>query len=597
MNMETNRIGLNVSSQPRSLSSRAHSRLKTLRLLLPRRPDSEHEQAIIRLIVTCIAMAYLALAFREDGAIDRDETGVLVITAGYVFFSLGLIGAIILRPGVSVIRRLLGMFGDIGGTCFALSLTRDASAPLYIILLWVAFGNGFRYGVPYLFGASALSAFLFALAIFFNAYWHANLKLASGLLVGLIVLPLYVSVLLKKLFGALERAEEANRSKTRFLANMSHEMRTPLNGIIGMIDLLRQTSLDPEQMEFSHTIDASARTLLVLVEDVLDLAKIESGRISVEPADFSLPSLLDSAITLLMPQAAAKDLRLYSVIDEDVPGDLRGAPLLLRQVLLNLMGNAVKFTERGEVRVRVILTDRDKDHVSLRFEVTDTGIGISEESQERVFQRFTQADDSITRRYGGTGLGTTISKELIELMGGTIGVKSILHQGSTFWFAVSFQLVSPADSISRNHARDEPLLPQSSAGRHLRILVAEDNPINQKVIEKMLERGGHAPSIVSDGLEALEAMRHESFDLVLLDLHMPMMGGIETARLYRQETPPGSRHLPIVALTADATREAREECAVAGIDALITKPIDLRTLLECIDEHVKAPPFMFDDRA
>ena len=250
------------------------------------------------------------------------------------------------------------------------------------------------------------------------------------------MLPLYISSLLKKLSAAGERAEEANRAKNRFLANMSHEMRTPLNGIIGMLDLLKGTPLSTEQEELTNTIDDSAHTLLFLMQDVLDLSKIEAGKVSVEVSDFDLYAVVKHTVAIVEPQARFKGLATFLRVPSNVPFLLRGDPLLLRQVLLNLLGNALKFTEKGEVGVRVTLESETPRRATLRFEVADTGIGISAEAQRRIFDRFTQADESITRRFGGTGLGTTISKEIVEMMGGTIGVHSEAGKGSTFWFTV-----------------------------------------------------------------------------------------------------------------------------------------------------------------
>ncbi|HQU14398.1 MAG TPA: ATP-binding protein, partial [Thermodesulfobacteriota bacterium] len=288
----------------------------------------------------------------------------------------------------------------------------------------------------YLFAASVVGTIAFGAAIYINTYWQDKLSLGIGLLVGLVVLPLYVSSLLKKLTIIGKRAEEANRAKNRFLANMSHEMRTPLNGIIGMLDLLKGTPLSTEQEELTNTIDDSAHTLLFLMQDVLDLSKIEAGKVSVEVSDFDLYAVVKHTVAIVEPQARFKGLATFLRVPSNVPFLLRGDPLLLRQVLLNLLGNALKFTERGEVGVRVTLESETPRQATVRFEVVDTGIGISAEAQRRIFDRFTQADESITRRFGGTGLGTTISKEIVEMMGGTIGVRSEPGRGSTFWFTV-----------------------------------------------------------------------------------------------------------------------------------------------------------------
>jgi two-component system sensor histidine kinase RpfC len=701
----------------------AQGRFRQAWEILSRRPDSEHEQALIRAVITAILFFYLNWSMSRDGRLDRGETLLLWICALYHLFSVGLFVRITFAPiTTSRFRRSLGMVGDLVLTSYGISVAGDVAGPLYVVLLWVIFGNGFRYGRKYLFAASAIGTISFGFAIYFNVYWRNHPVLSVGLQVGLVLLPLYVSSLLKKLSAAGVRAEEANRAKNRFLANMSHEMRTPLNGIIGMLDLLKETPLSTEQEELAKTIDDSAHTLLFLMQDVLDLSKIEAGKVTVEVSDFDLYAVVKQTVALVEPQARFKGIATFLRIPSNVPFLLRGDPLLLRQVLLNLLGNALKFTEKGEVGVRVTLESETPRHATVRFEVEDTGIGISAEAQRRIFDRFTQADESITRRFGGTGLGTTISKEIVERMGGAIGVRSEPGRGSTFWFTVELTKQSrqedeaapaaalvdrralvlssepetaeslrahlsgwgvhvatvdrsaqafarivgssnagtpfdfilvvgegldintagfaravqsdstihesrlilvtrggdgggpaaadgycaalpapvdkrmlfnalhfsrvgtkaddpPPDSLAEKHRR------KHAGGRKLRVLVAEDNRTNQMVIGKILERAGHDIKIVANGEEVLDALKGQAFDIALLDLHMPVMGGIEAAKLSRFMSP-GSPRMPIVALTADATPEARAECEEAGMDACLTKPIDTRKLFDLFETLV-----------
>ena len=691
--------------------------------ILSRRPDSEHEQALIRAGITALLFFYLNWSVSRDGRVDPGELNVLRVCGLYHFFSIGLFVWITIgSAGKYPYRRALGMVGDLCLAAYGVSIVGDMGGPLYVVMLWVIFGNGFRYGRRYLFAASALGTVSFGVAVYLNEYWRNHLVLAIGLQVGLVALPLYISSLLKKLSAAGERAEEANRAKNRFLANMSHEMRTPLNGIIGMLDLLQGTPLSTEQEELTKTIDDSAHTLLFLMQDVLDLSKIEAGKVTVEVSDFDLYAVMKHTVAIVEPQARFKGLATFLRIPSNVPFLLRGDPLLLRQVLLNLLGNALKFTEKGEVGVRVTLESDTPRRAMMRFEVVDTGIGISADAQRRIFDRFTQADESITRRFGGTGLGTTISKEIVEMMGGTIGVRSELGKGSTFWFTVElakqsrqedeavpaaalvdrralvlssepsvaeslrahlsgwgvhvttvdrstqafarivgssnagtpfdFVLVARegldidtagfaravrSDStihesrlilVSREEDGGNPVAPEgysaalpapvdkrmlfnalhfsragteaddpsvgnlaekyrrkSVTGRKLRVLVAEDNRTNQMVIGKILERAGHDFKVVANGEEVLDALKEQTFDIALLDLHMPVMGGVEAAKLSRFLSP-GSPRMPIVALTADATPEARAECEEAGMDACLTKPVDTRKLFDLFDALV-----------
>jgi PAS domain S-box-containing protein len=378
---------------------------------------------------------------------------------------------------------------------------------------------------------------------------------------------------------AKEAAEEAARAKSIFLATMSHELRTPMNGVLGCTQLLQETALTEHQQELIVTMQRSAEMLLALVNDILDFSKIEADKMTLEVADVDLRSLVRDVVTLVAELARKKGLELTSTIADNVPAHFRGDPVRLRQILFNLVGNAIKFTERGSVWISVDLESSSQsktDIVTIRWTVKDTGIGMQKEQQDRLFEAYVQAEASTARRFGGTGLGLMISRQLVGMMGGSISVESAPGLGSTFTYTTN---LLPAIVRAAMNPQEAPSAAQASESRGARrVLIADDNEINQVVACKFLQKLGYEVEVVPSGEGAVEALARANYDAVLMDCEMPDMDGYEATRCIRQGETTTSRRLPIIAMTGNASATDTQRCKDAGMDEVITKPVTLTTL-------------------
>jgi two-component system sensor histidine kinase RpfC len=585
--------------QPSQANAKAQSFLASARTLLKQAPRPELEQALIRAAVPTLAALWLIGQWTWNGALTGPAFHGLAIALGFLGFSVTITAHILAKgdanPRVTFARRLVGIVADNVVNTYFMLVMGEQGAVVVGIYLFVTFGNGFRYGRMYLHVSQALSLLGFGLVLFLSDFWSHHLAVGFGVLVAMIVLPFYVGVLAERITEAKRRADEANAAKGRFLANVSHEMRTPLNGVIAMADLLRETPLSDSQREIAETLSTSAQLALAQIEEILGAAKIDSGNVQIETHPFDLGKLLTSTIKVVLPQARYKSLDLITEISPEAARWYAGDPHHLRQVLLNLLSNAVKFTNEGHIRVEARVRSTQNDVSVVRIAVTDTGIGIPESKKHKIFEAFSQADDSVTRVYGGTGLGTTIARQLVNLMGGRLEVESTEGVGSTFWFELPLPHAEPAgiDLVEEFAAARVMTAPAQAlkAGlgatvhkiRGARILVAEDNPTNQRVTRMILESGGHKPTIVNNGEEALDALERAHFDLALFDLSMPVVSGLEALKLYRFAT---ESPIPVIILSANVTSDAVAECQRAGAAEFVAKPVRASILLDAVERNL-----------
>lgn len=561
--------------------------MEWVRTRLFNRQDSEHGQALVRMVIACLLVGYIH-ALHSIGVGDADALSLmLLVMSCEAVIGIAIIAAILARPAPSHARRWVGMLADYTVLAVLMLVDPPALAPVYVLILWVTIGNGLRYGVRYLLSASLLGLISFVTVVLGTEYWRAQPYLSTGLVLGLIAIPAYLSSLLRSLHRSTEEAKRANAAKSRFLATMSHELRSPLNGIIGMAELIRNSRLSPEQLEYAEVIHTSAQTLSLLVDEVLDISAIEAGKLQRKESEFNLRELTGRLEKMLKPQAAAKELELRITIAEQVPLELFGDSGHLMQILLNLLNNAIKFTETGSVSLDVSQIQSADQVMRLVFSVRDTGIGIPDEYKLKIFDAFEQVDTGPTRRFGGTGLGTTIARTLTQFLGGSISLEDNPGGGSHFRAEIPFTQAETGQSFPAKDAGNvvafgDPFIRHRARVRTLRILIADDQHANRVVLSRILEHAGHKITVVSDGEEALDAFEDVQFDLAVLDMHMPGVSGLDVIRQLRFMQAGQRVRTPVIVMSADATEQAMKDASAAGAETYMTKPIMVAKFLEVI---------------
>lgn len=564
--------------------------------------EQEFGQILVRVVLAGGFAGYLAAFLPKEEIGLSTYNVILAVMCGEMFVAIALLLAIYRVPRASTPRRLAGMLADYTTMGTTLALGGAHAIPMFAALLWVTVGNGIRYGTRFLYLAVGLAFIVCVTAWTRSLFWQDNPFMSGGLTLTAVVVPLYIATLLNANKRMAEKFRLANEAKNRFLAQMSHEFRTPLNGIMGMSHLLMTSKLPYQQQEAAELIHSSSQSLLLMVEDVLDVAAIEAGKVRIHTKDFSPQGMLRRIEQVMRTQAAMNELTLEVTHDPEIPAILHGDQEHLTQVLLNMMHNAVKFTRKGGVSLHASVSRVTASSARIKFSVRDTGVGVLAEDRSRIFQPFEQG--RAMHSAGGIGLGISIAKTLTQTMGGEIGVEENPGGGSHFWVEVPLGLtkgVPDPDQKAEAEAPDvglgsnvvsieDPYLRHRSQVPPLRILVVDDQPANCIVLQRILERAGHSIILANNGEQALDMVDKLSPDLIALDLHMPELNGVEVMRSLRVMEVGRRVKTPVIMLSADATPEALLAMEAAGAVAFMPKPINVPHLLDAVASYAQFHP-------